>query len=91
MTVSPAQIEFTAEICGVGNAETVTGTDLVAVHPPTVTTVTVYVVFVVGLTVVEAIDPPLLQLYETAFGHEAVNVVLPPAHTLVLPVTVITG
>ena len=60
-------------MAGFGNGLTVTVTEVAAEQPLASVTVTEYVVVAVGLTVMEAVDCPLLQLYEEP--PEAVRVV----------------
>ena len=64
-----------------GSGRLLTTTDLVAVlvQPAALVTVTVYVVFVKGLTVIEAVDTPVLQAYVPP--PEAVRVILEPIQT----------
>jgi len=58
----PWQIFNSPVMAGFGNGLTVTVTDVAAEQPLTSVTVTEYVVVAVGLTVMEAVDCPLLQL-----------------------------
>jgi hypothetical protein len=61
VVLCPAQIEFAPPILAIGFAFTVTDRLLVAVHPLLLVTVTIYVVFVVGLTVIAEVVAPVLQ------------------------------
>ena len=49
-------------MAGFGNGLTVTVTDVAEEHPLTSVTVTEYVVVAVGLTLITAVEAPLLQL-----------------------------
>ena len=71
-------------MAGFGNGLTVTVTDVAAEQPLASVTVTEYVVVAVGLTVMEAVDCPLLQLYEEP--PEAVMVVDSPLQITLSPV-----
>jgi len=61
-----------------GNGFTVTLTVAVPVHPAVFVPVTVYVVVELGVTVMLAVLPPVLQLY--VFAPLAVNIELAPLH-----------
>jgi hypothetical protein len=76
----PTQIFAVAgEIFAVAGGNTVTFLPAVAVHNPAVT-VTVYVVFVTGLTVTDCEVAPLLHSYIALLGNTD-KVMLSPEHT----------
>jgi hypothetical protein len=73
----PTQIDGLAGvILHVGGGVTVTVTEQVLVHPLPFATVTVYVVVVVGLTVIEAVVSEVLQ--RNVNPPDAINVDEPP-------------
>ena len=62
VVVDPTQTVLDPVMLRDGFGFTVTVTDLIPVHPPDSETVTVYVVVVAGLTVMEDVVAPLLQI-----------------------------
>ena len=86
---APLQIVASLPAFTTGNWFTVTVlTALVALQPFAVT-VTLYDVVLVGVTVIEALVAPVLHKY--VVPALAVNVVLVPAHTVVVPLIVAVG
>lgn len=61
---SPTQMTLSPVIITVGKGLTITVSDVVAVHPFMSVTVSEYVVFEIGFTVMEGVMAPLLQRFE---------------------------
>jgi hypothetical protein len=85
----PIQITFVPVILAVGNGLTVTACAAVAVQLLPFVTVTVYVVFTEGVTVMAAVVAPLLQEYVPP--PAAVKVVLAPLQITDVPVMLAVG
>lgn len=82
----PLHMEVVPPMAAVGRLFTVTVADSLSVQPLALVTVTVYVVLVVGETVMPALLPRLFDhAYIPAPAPEAVSVVLPPVQTEVVP------
>jgi hypothetical protein len=89
VVLPPLQITDVPVMLAVGNALTATPLLAVDVQPLPLVTVTVYVAFAVGLTVMAAVVAPLLQEYVPP--PVAVKVVLPPLQITDVPVMLAVG
>jgi hypothetical protein len=85
----PLQITFVPVIFAIGKAFTATPLLAVAVQPLAFVTVTVYVAFAVGLTVMAAVVSPVFHKYVPL--PAAVKVVLPPLQIVAMPVMLAVG
>jgi hypothetical protein len=85
----PLQITFVPVMLAVGNGFTVTACAAIAVQLLPFVTVTVYVVFTEGVTVMAAVVAPLLQAYVPP--PTAVKVVLAPLQITDVPVMLAVG
>jgi hypothetical protein len=85
----PLQITFVPVMVAIGKALTAIPLLAVAVQPLALVTVTVYVAFAVGLTVMAAVVSPVFHKYVPP--PAAVNVVLPPLQIIAVPVMLAVG
>ncbi len=89
MIYCPEQLVVGPVICALGKLLTLMVTEAVLVQLYVFEAVTVYVVDVVGETLIVGPVAPLLHVYETP--PLAVSVVFPPKHIVVLPLMVMLG